>query len=98
MRYLLKLVEQSWFHYSFEYLVMCFSFEYLFHAFLNTWASCWTKFSRSLLDWMFDEFRLNTSLVSDTIKFFSSLLSLLIDLILRSISVSAIPTLIISGT
>ena len=34
-QYLLRLMEQSWFHYSFEYFVMRFSLKCLFHAFSN---------------------------------------------------------------
>ena len=44
-----------------------------------------------------DEFMLGKPLISNAIKFFSSSLSLLIDLKLRLILVSVMPTLIVSG-
>jgi len=62
--------------------MMRFSLECLFHVFSNMKASYWTKFFRSSLVLISDEFKLDTSLVIDVIKSFSSLLSLLIDLIL----------------
>ena len=54
--------------------------------------------SKSSLVVIVDEFMLEKPLISDTIKFFSSLLSLLINLKLRLILVSVMPTLIVSGT
>ena len=45
-----------------------------------------------------DEFMLEKPLISDAIKFSSSLLFLLINLKLRSILVSVMPTLIVSET
>jgi len=60
-------------------------------------AICWTMLSKFSLIVIVDEFMLEKPLISNAIKFFSSSLSLLIDLKLRLILVSVMPTLIVSG-
>jgi len=60
-------------------------------------AICWTMLSKFSLIVIVDEFMLGKPLISNAIKFFSSSLSLLIDLKLRLILVSVMPTLIVSG-
>jgi len=96
--YLLRLVVQSWFHHYFECFVMCFSFAWLFQDLSKVSAICWTTPSNSSLNMIVDELMLEKLLMSDSMNLSFSSLSLLIDLKLRSVLVSAMPTSIVSGT
>ena len=76
---------------------MYFSFVWLFQDLLKVLAICWTTLSNSSLVMIVNEFMSEKLLMSNSTNLSSSLLSLLIDLNVRSVLVSAMPTSIVSG-
>ena len=70
----------------------------MFHAFSNTFASCWTEVSRFTWLLIADVSRLCTPQTSEEINSFSSSLSFLIDHMLMSVFTSLMLISIISGT
>jgi len=96
--YLLRLLVHSWFHYSLEYFVICLSFEWSIHESLNTETICMTMACRLSLPVIDKVSRHVIPFLSDSIKFFSLLLSFLINQTVISMLTSFIPTLIMKGT
>ena len=97
LRYLLRPLVQSWFYHSLECFVIHFCLEWVFHAFSNTFASCWTEVSRFTWLLIADVLRLCTPRTSEEMNSFSSSLSFLIDHMLMSVFTSPMPISIISG-